>query len=97
MYSIWWCFSGGGTDYVHAFHQQLYIIRLMCAFMALWLYTDGKLSMLVHLWKHFSSTDIINKKNVLEGIHLYWYISTISYNYTILRTDLNLWNSPGTL
>ena len=53
--------------------------------MTLWLCTDRKLSVLVHLWKCFSSTDIINKEIALEGIHLYQNISTVCYNYTILK------------
>ena len=77
--------SGGRIDSVHAFSQQLYVIILMRMIVALQLHTDGKLSALVHLWKYFSSTDIINEEIVLEGIHLCQNISTVSYNNTILK------------
>ena len=53
--------------------------------MAFWLYITGKLSTLVHLWKCFSSTEIIGKKIILEGIHLHWNINIVSYNSTILE------------
>ena len=56
--------------------------------MACQLHTEGKKNMLVYSKKRFSSTDIISIKNILEGIHLCWYISMISYNNTILKLIL---------
>ena len=53
--------------------------------MALWLGTNGELCMLIHLWKCFSPTKIINKKIILEGIHLHRDISTVCYNSTVLK------------
>ena len=52
---------------------------------ALWLCTDRKLSALVHLWKRFSSMDVINKEIILEGIHLYQNISTVCSNNSMLK------------
>ena len=60
--------------------------------MALWLHTDRKLSALVHLWKCFSSTDIINEEIVLKGIHLCWNITTVGYNNAILKVIYTLQN-----
>ena len=36
-----------------------------CSFVTLWLFTDGELCLLIHLWKCFSPTQIINKEIVL--------------------------------
>ena len=53
--------------------------------MDLWLYTDAKLHILVHPWKCFSFTKIINKKTILEGIYLCRNTSTVSCNSAILE------------
>ena len=52
---------------------------------ALQLCTDGKLSMLAYSQKCFSSTEITNKKMILEGIHLHRNSSMVGYNSAILK------------
>ena len=58
--------------------------------MALQLHTDGELHMLVHSWKCFSPTKIINKEIVLKSIHLDRNISIICFNNTVLELILDL-------
>ena len=56
--------------------------------MAFQLRTDGKLSILVHLQKCFSPTEIINEKTILEGMTEYWFDLLQEY---CLKIDLDLY------
>ena len=46
--------------------------------------------MLIHLWKHFTSPKIINKKIVLESTYLCRIINIIHYTQCYPGTNLNL-------
>ena len=53
--------------------------------MTLQLCIDGELHSLIHPWKCFYPTQIINKEIILENIHLNRNISTICFNNTVLE------------
>ena len=46
---------------------------------------NGKVSMLVHAWEGFSSSDIIYIERILEGVHLWRNIFILSNECTILE------------
>ena len=53
--------------------------------MLLWYHVHQKISILVHTWESFTSSNIINKKYILEGVHLWRKVSSICSKCTILE------------
>ena len=53
--------------------------------MSLGCHAYGKIFTLIHMWESFSSSDVINVKSVLEGIHLQRKVPFIHNKCTILE------------
>ena len=53
--------------------------------MSLWCCAHRKISLLVYPREGFSSSDVINVKCILEGIHLWRKVPSISNERTILE------------